>query len=75
MTEIAPGKYLHYKGNEYDVIGVARHSETLAELVVYQSRSNYPKSGVKHLWVRPIAMFLEDVEVAGKIVPRFKKLN
>ncbi len=60
------GKYKHYKGNEYEVIGVAKHSETLEELVVY--RALY---GNHDLWVRPIEMFTEEVEVNGKKIPRF----
>lgn len=61
------GKYKHYKGKEYEVIGVAKHSETLEELVVY--RALY---GKHYLWVRPLKMFLEDVKVDGKKIPRFK---
>jgi hypothetical protein len=60
------GRYRHYKGNDYTVLGVARHSETLEELVVY--RQEYGERG---LWVRPLAMFLEEVEVDGRRVPRF----
>lgn len=56
---VKAGRYRHYKGNEYIVLGVARHSETEEELVVY--RQDY---GEKGLWVRPLAMFLETVEVA-----------
>jgi hypothetical protein len=62
-----PGRYRHYKGKEYIVLGVARHSETDEELVVY--RQDY---GDGLLWVRPKAMFLETVEVDGKSVPRFE---
>lgn len=64
---VKPGRYRHYKGNEYIILGVARHSETEEELVVY--RQDY---GEKGLWVRPLAMFLETVEVDGQRVPRFK---
>lgn len=60
------GKYRHYKGNEYEVTGVAKHSETLEELVVYQALYGGGK-----IWVRPLKMFLEEVEVNGKKVPRF----
>jgi len=67
MAEIAPGRYRHYKGNEYTVLGVARHSETHEELVVY--RQEY---GDRGLWVRPAAMFAETVVVDGQIVPRFR---
>jgi len=65
MTSIQPGRYRHYKGKEYTVIGVARHSETQEELVVY--RQEYGDHG---LWVRPKKMFLETVEVEGRQVPR-----
>jgi len=64
------GKYKHYKGNMYDVIGVAKHSETLEEVVVY--RALYGKN---ELWVRPLKMFLEEVNVNGKKVPRFEYIK
>jgi len=65
-AEPCPGRYRHYKGNEYRVLGLARHSETLEPLVVYQAL--YGEGG---LWVRPAAMFGENVEAAGQRVPRF----
>jgi hypothetical protein len=61
------GRYRHYKGNFYFVLGVAKHSESLDELVVYQQ--DY---GDRGLWVRPLGMFLETVVVDGKEVPRFE---
>ena len=69
MAEITPGRYRHYKGNEYTVVGVARHSETLEELVVY--RQEY---GDRGLWVRPAAMFRETVMLDGRLVARFQPL-
>jgi hypothetical protein len=69
-SSIQTGRYRHYKGNEYTVIGTARHSETLEELVVY--RQEYGDHG---LWVRPRQMFLETVTVDGKEVPRFQYLG
>ncbi|MCG8520278.1 MAG: DUF1653 domain-containing protein [Pseudomonadales bacterium] len=63
---VAIGRYRHYKGRDYEVLGVARHSETEEPLVVY--RCLY---GDHSLWVRPLAMFRETVEVAGELVPRF----
>jgi hypothetical protein len=65
-AEPRPGRYRHYKGNEYRVLGLARHSETREVLVVYQTL--YGEFG---LWVRPHAMFVETVTVAGVHVPRF----
>ncbi|QDU40258.1 hypothetical protein Mal4_46140 [Maioricimonas rarisocia] len=65
-----PGRYRHYKGNDYIVIGVARHSETEEELVVY--RTDY---GDRSLWLRPKAMFEETVEVEGQRVPRFRYVS
>jgi len=63
---VQPGLYRHYKGGEYRVLGVARHSETEEELVVYQAL--YGDFG---LWVRPLAMFAGSVEVDGREMPRF----
>jgi len=70
MAEIQPDRYRHYKGNEYSVLGVARHSETLEELVVY--RQEYGERG---LWVRLSAMFGETVEVEGQTMPRFHRID
>ena len=70
MTTIKPGRYRHFKGNEYEVIGTARHSETLEELVVY--RALYDNGG---LWVRPAAMWHEIVEGDGKTYRRFTYLG
>jgi hypothetical protein len=64
------GIYKHYKGNLYKVIGVAKHSETLEELVVYEALY-----GERGLWVRPKAMFLETVEIDGAQVPRFTHIE
>lgn len=61
------GRYRHYKGGEYEVLGVVRHSESLEPLVLY--RPLYNSSGS---WVRPFAMFLEPVEHGGKSQPRFR---
>ena len=69
LPETPTGLYRHYKGGQYEVLGVARHSETLAPLVVY--RPLYNDSG---WWVRPHAMFFEDIEVDGVRQPRFRRL-
>lgn len=66
MDEIKPGRYCHFKGNEYEVIGLARHSETQEEMVVY--RALYGDFG---LWVRPVSMWNETVERDGKTFRRF----
>lgn len=70
MIMVELGKYKHYKGKEYEVIGVAKHSETLEELVVYQALY-----GEGQLWVRPLKMFMGEVEVEGKKVPRFRYIE
>jgi len=64
------GRYRHYKGNEYEVVDIAKHSETLEELVVY--RALY---GSHDVWVRPLKMFIEEVEIGGKKVPRFEYIE
>lgn len=72
MSDLPPlpqprlGRYRHYKGGEYEVVGVARHSESLEPLVLYRPLCN--GSG---LWVRPYAMFFEDIEHEGRRQPRF----
>lgn len=66
LPDIAPGRYRHYKGRDYEVIGVARHSETLEALVVYR-----PLYGEGGLWLRPHAMFAGTVTIEGQEVPRF----
>lgn len=66
---IKKGKYRHYKGKEYEVIGIARHSETLEELVVYKAL--YQKEG-ENLWVRPLKMFTEEITIDGITLKRFE---
>lgn len=70
MKEIKLGKYRHFKGNEYEVIGTARHSETLEDFVVY--RALY---GEGDLWVRPFDMFVETIERDGKQFKRFEYIG
>ena len=74
MTEkkidIRPGRYRHYKGKDYEVIDIARHSETEEKLVVY--RCLY---GDYSLWVRPLSMFRETINIAGEQVPRFARID
>ncbi len=66
MRELALGRYRHYKGGEYTVMGVAQHSETGEALVVYR-----PEYGDRGLWVRPLSMFQESIETPDGPEPRF----
>ena len=68
--ELKPGKYRHFKGKEYQLIGIARHSETMEPMVVY--RALYGEQG---LWVRPAAMWTEQVERDGYKGPRFQLIE
>ena len=70
LPRLELGRYRHYKGGEYEVLGVARHSETLEPLVVY--RPLYGKSG---MWVRPYLMFIESVDNDGQRQPRFTRVD
>ena len=70
LPTLAPGRYRHHKGGEYEVIGVVRHSETLEPMVLYRALSS--GSG---LWVRPFAMFLEPVSYEGRLQPRFQPVD
>ncbi len=67
---LQPGIYEHYKGNQYEVIGVAEHEETQEPFVVY--RAMY---GAHQLWVRPLSVFEQTVEVDGKAMPRYKFIH
>ncbi len=75
VIKIKPGKYQHYKGKFYEVIGTAKHSETLEEFVVYKALYDSEEFGDSAIWVRPKKMFLETVNVDGKEVPRFKYIG
>jgi hypothetical protein len=66
------GLYKHYKGNMYEVIGIAKHSETLEEMVVY--KATYQEEPY-NIWVRPKAMFLEKIEINGNLIERFSKIS
>lgn len=70
LPVVTPGRYRHYKGGEYELLGVVRHSETLEPLVLY--RPLYNESG---LWVRPHAIFFEQVLINGQLRPRFEHLR
>ena len=70
MSGLVLGRYRHYKGGEYTVMGVAQHSETGEALVVYR-----PEYGDRGLWVRPLSMFQESVEAPDGVVPRFALID
>lgn len=72
MNNFQTGTYQHYKGNKYLVLGVAKHSETLEDLVVYISLY---ENDLASMWVRPLKMFTENVVIDGKSMPRFRKLD
>ncbi len=71
-SKIKLGAYQHYKGGHYRVLSLAKHSETLEDMVVYEALY---ENDLGKIWVRPLAMFLEEVEVNGIMVPRFKYLG
>ena len=72
MDELKIGKYRHFKGREYLVLGIGRHSETMEEFVVYKALYDSPDFGKNALWLRPKAMFLEKTVKGGKEIPRFE---
>ncbi|MAJ97484.1 MAG: hypothetical protein CMI56_02630 [Parcubacteria group bacterium] len=72
--KIELGRYRHFKGGEYEVIGTCRHSETLEEHIVYRALYDSKEFGKNSLWVRPLHSFVEIVTYNGKKVPRFKTI-
>jgi len=72
MQELKLGKYKHYKGKLYEVIGIGKHSETLEEFVVYRALYESKEFGKNQIWIRPKQMFLDKVFVDGKEVNRFE---
>ncbi len=74
-STILTGKYRHYKGKEYEVIGLAHHTETLELLVVYKALYDSEEFGPNAIWARPLSMFTEKIEVDGKKVSRFEHLG
>ena len=72
MADLKTGKYRHFKGKFYEVIGTAKHTETLEEFVVYKALYNSKEFGKNAFWIRPKKMFLEKVMFEGKKVPRFE---
>ncbi|OIO29216.1 DUF1653 domain-containing protein [Candidatus Nomurabacteria bacterium CG_4_10_14_0_2_um_filter_30_12] len=70
MHKLELGRYKHFKGGEYEVMGIAKHSETLEDFVIYKPLYNH-----KGLWIRPLSMFLETIIFDGKKVERFQKIK
>lgn len=75
MNEVKLGKYRHFKGGIIEAIDVAHHSETLEEVVVYRALYECRDFGMGSIWVRPKNMFMEEVEVDGKKIPRFEYIG
>lgn len=75
MDQLQIWKYQHYKGNDYEVLGIAYHSETLEELVLYRALYDSEEFGDQALWVRPKNIFLETVEFHGVVQPRFRYIG
>lgn len=69
------GKYKHYKGNLYEVIAVAHHSETLEEMVVYKALYDTPDFGYGAIWIRPLVMFEEVIVIDGRSLKRFEMVS
>lgn len=70
IPERPEGRYRHYKGGLYRVIGIARHSESREQLVVYVAETD-----TAEMWVRPASMFFEDIDIEGRRLPRFTRLD
>ncbi len=75
MEKIKIGKYRHFKGKEYEVIGVAHHSEDLSELVIYKALYESEEFGKDVIWARPVEMFLGAKEIDGKEINRFEYIG
>jgi len=75
LPTIPPGRYRHYKGKDYELIGMALHSETLEPMVVYRPLYATPDIPEGTLWVRPASMFLEMVDTPNGQIRRFSKVN
>lgn len=75
MADVKLGKYKHFKGMVVEVIGIALHSETMEEMVVYNHPDPVKGKDANTMWVRPKAMFLEKIERDGKLIPRFEYIG
>ena len=75
MKKLQTGIYRHYKGKKYEVLGVVKHSETLEPMALYKAMYDSTEFGPNALWVRPLELFLENVNVDGKKQPRFEYVS
>ncbi|MBI4239475.1 DUF1653 domain-containing protein [Candidatus Uhrbacteria bacterium] len=75
MQEVEIGKYRHYKGGFVEVLGIAHHSESIEEFVVYKTLYENRTFGMGSIWIRPKSMFLENIIVAEKVTPRFEYVS
>jgi hypothetical protein len=75
MAEIKLGKYRHYKGKEYEVLGVGNHSETLEKLVIYKALYDSEEFGPNAIWARPYEMFMDTKNIDGREVKRFEYIG
>ncbi len=75
MEAVIGKRYRHYKGEEYVVLNIANHSETLEELVVYEAQYDDSEFGNNAVWVRPRAMFEEEIDIDGKMADRFGSVD
>ncbi|MBS3061860.1 MAG: DUF1653 domain-containing protein [Candidatus Diapherotrites archaeon] len=75
MAEIKKGLYKHYKGKLYEVLGEARHSETLEKMVVYKGLYDHPEYGKDTMWVRPKYEFLEKIQIGDRVYPKYEYLK
>lgn len=73
IPELEPGLYRHYKGNEYNVLGVGRHTEADEYFVMYSPVEQKP--GAPSIWLRPYHMLIETVDINGKTIPRFQRIE
>jgi len=74
-SELTLGLYQHYSGKMYRVLFVAYHSETTEKMVVYQGQYDDPQFGKNPVWIRPLSMFTQTVQIDGKTIPRFTYLG
>ena len=75
MEELKLGKYRHFKGKKYEVIGIGHHSESLEKLVIYKALYDSEEFGTNAIWARPYDLFISEKELDGKMVKRFEYIG